>query len=110
MADLEYVTDETFGERVHASGRPVLVDFTAGWCSPCKAMAPAIADLAREYDGEADVVALDIDQNPETVARFGIRGVPSFLIFKGQEVVYRSAGGTSRTNLAQAIEAALGEP
>ena len=107
MAALDTVTDDSFEEKVYKAGRPVLVDFTATWCGPCKAMAPALADLAREYQGEADILALDIDENPAVVEKFGIRGVPTFYLFKGEEIVYRSSGGQTRSMLAQAIEAAL---
>lgn len=107
MADVEQVTDAEFDNRVFEAGRPVLVDFTASWCGPCQAMAPAVADLAREYAGEADVLALDVDANPKSVERFGVRGVPSFILFNGSEIVYQVTGGTNRSALAQAIEAAL---
>lgn len=109
MAALDTVTDATFEEKVYKAGRPVLVDFTASWCGPCKAMAPSLSDLAREYAGEADVLALDIDENPMMVEKLGVRGVPTFYLFKGEEIVFHSSGGQTRSKLAEAIEAALEE-
>jgi len=107
VANVEAATDDTFEEKVLKAGTPVLVDFTAEWCGPCKAMAPAIEDLAREYEGEAAVYLLDIDANPKTRHAQGIMGVPTFLIFNRGELVGRFTGSTSRSKLASAIEAAI---
>lgn len=108
MANLPSATDDTFAEKVLKSDKPVLVDFTATWCGPCKAMAPAIEDLAREYDGEVDIYLLDIDDNPETAKEHGVRGVPTFMIFNQGQVTERIVGSTSRSKLAAALEAAIG--
>ena len=107
MANLEAATDATFEEKVLKAETPVLVDFTATWCGPCKAMAPAIEDLAREYEGEVAVYLLDIDENPETRLAHGIMGVPTFMIFNRGEVTDRFTGSMSRSKLAAALEAAI---
>jgi len=107
VANVETATDDTFEEKVLKSKVPVLVDFTAEWCGPCKAMAPAIEDVAREYEGEAAVYLLDIDANPKTRHDQGIMGVPTFLIFNGGEIVDRFTGSTSRSKLAAALESAI---
>ncbi|EZP50022.1 thioredoxin [Sphingomonas sp. RIT328] len=107
MANIQAVTDATFAQKVLESDIPVLVDFTATWCGPCKAMAPAVEDLAREYDGEADVYLLDIDANPDTRHAQGIMGVPTFMIFNRGEVVERFTGSMSRSKLAAALESAI---
>ena len=108
MANLEAATADTFEAKVLKADVPVLVDFWAGWCGPCEAMAPSVEDLAREYEGEAKVYTLDIDANPATRDRHGIRGIPAFLMFRDGKVVDTIAGGATRSRLAAAIEAALG--
>ncbi|MFF5864406.1 thioredoxin [Pseudomonas sp. NPDC012596] len=107
MAALDNVTDATFEEKVFQAGRPVLVDFYAAWCGPCKGMVPALEDLAREYTGEVDILVLDIDANRETAARYNVRGLPTFILFKGEQVLEQVLGSTSRSRLAASIEAAL---
>ncbi|GAY24016.1 MULTISPECIES: thioredoxin [Sphingobium] len=107
MANIPSATDATFEEKVLKSDIPVLVDFTAAWCGPCKAMAPAIEDLAREYEGEAAVYLVDIDENPDTRHAQGIMGVPTFMIFNRGELVERFTGSMSRSKLAAALEAAI---
>ena len=107
MANLQPATDETFEEKVLKAKVPVLVDFTAAWCGPCKAMAPAIEDLAREFAGEVEVYLVDIDANPQTTQAQGIMGVPTFMVFNRGEVTDRFTGSMSRSKLAAALEAAL---
>lgn len=108
MQELEHITDATFEARVLKADRPVLLEFTASWCGPCKAMKPALADLSREYAGEVDILAIDIDENRETTDRHAVRGVPTFYLFDKGEVVFRRSGGTTRSALAAEIETALG--
>ena len=86
------VTDETFDAEVLRAEKPVLVDFTAVWCGPCKALAPIVADVAREFDGRLKVTKLDIDHSPATASRFGIRGVPTIVLFKGGKEIARQVG------------------
>ena len=101
------VNDLNFEQEVVKSDSPVLVDFTATWCGPCRQIAPLVDQLADEYQGRAKVAKLDIDESPETARRFQIRGVPTILIFKGGEVVDQQVGLAPKTILAQKIDAAL---
>jgi thioredoxin 1 len=90
--EVQKVTDSSFDTEVLKSDRPVLLDFTATWCGPCKALAPIVEDVAREYDGKLKVAKLDIDDSPQTASRFGIRGVPTVLVFKNGKEVARQVG------------------
>src|SRR6478672_13821769 len=94
MASIEVkkVTDSSFDTEVLKSDKPVLLDFTATWCGPCKALAPIVEDVAREYDGKLKVAKLDIDDSPQTASRFGIRGVPTVVVFKNGKEVARQVG------------------
>lgn len=101
------VNDLNFESEVVKSDVPVLVDFTATWCGPCRQIAPLVDQLADEYEGRAKVVKLDIDESPETARRFGIRGVPTILVFKGGEVVQQQVGMAPKTVLASLIDKSL---
>lgn len=92
MSNAIEVTDETFRKEVIDSSVPVLVDFWAPWCGPCKAMGPAVDQLADEMSDQLKVVKCDTQDNPNTPASFGVMGIPCFIIFKGGEEVARSAG------------------
>lgn len=107
MANIQKLDDTTFEELVSNSDIPVLVDFSAVWCGPCKAMAPAINDLAREYEGVASVYIVDIDDSPALSDRFSVRSVPTFMIFSRGKETARILGSTSRSKLAAAIEMAI---
>ena len=107
MANIAPVNDDTFADKVLNSEMPVLVDFTASWCGPCKAMAPAIEDLAREYEGEVAVYLMDIDASPKTCETHVVRSVPTFMVFHKGQVVERILGMTSRSKLAAVLEAAI---
>lgn len=98
------LTDANFEAEVLNSDQPVLVDFWATWCGPCLAIAPMIEELAIEMGGKAKVGKLDVDNNPETAAKFGIRGIPALLVFKGGKVVDQFLGaGVRKTQLADKL-------
>lgn len=101
---VKYVTDGSFKAEVEQSDVPVLIDFTATWCGPCKALAPIIDRLAQNYGPRLKVMKLDIDDSPETPARFGIRGVPTVIVFKGGKEVGRQVGLAPENRLTQLIE------
>jgi thioredoxin 1 len=101
------VNDLNFDSEVVTSEVPVLVDFTATWCGPCRQIAPLVDQLADEFVGRAKVVKLDIDESPDTARRFQIRGVPTILVFKGGEVVGQQVGMAPKTRLSQLIQQAL---
>jgi thioredoxin 1 len=102
------VNDLNFDDEVLKSDAPVLVDFTATWCGPCKQIAPFIDQLADEYAGRAKVAKVDIDESPGTAARFGIRGVPTIYVFKGGKVVGQQQGAAPKTILQRLIDTGLG--
>ena len=89
---VKQVTDASFASDVLAAERPVLVDFFAGWCGPCHALAPALEQLASKLAGEVNVVKLDVDANPDVTLQFGIRGLPTLMLFKGGQVVASQVG------------------
>ncbi len=101
------VNDSNFEEVVLKSELPVLVDFWAEWCGPCKMMLPIIEEVSTEYDGKIIVAKVDVDSSPATAARFGIRNIPTILFFKNGEVVDKQVGAAPKTSLAQKIQAVL---
>ena len=99
MADVAEVTDDTFQSEVLNSELPVLVDFWATWCGPCRAIAPIVTEMAEKYDGRVKVVKMDTDQNPRTPSQFNIRSIPTLLVFKGGEVVDQHTGAAAKEKI-----------
>jgi thioredoxin 1 len=101
------VNDLNFDQEVLKSDTPVLVDFTATWCGPCRQIAPLVEQLAGEYAGRVKVTKLDIDESPGTAQKYGIRGVPTLYMFRGGEVVAQQVGAVPKGTIAQLMERAL---
>ncbi len=101
------VNDLNFDDVVLKSDVPVLVDFTATWCGPCRQVSPLVDQLADEYAGRAKVTKIDIDESPSVTTRFGIRGVPTLLVFKGGQVVQQQVGTAAKSTLAQMLDRSL---
>ncbi|MCE1198207.1 MAG: thioredoxin [Marinilabiliales bacterium] len=101
------VTDANFEEVVLQSDKPVLVDFWAEWCGPCRMIGPLVSELSDEYKGRAIIAKMDVDSNPGTAARFGIRNIPTILFFKGGEIADKQVGAVPKTILAAKIDGLL---
>ena len=102
--NVQTFTDSNFDETVIKAGGPVLVDFWAEWCGPCKRLAPTIDALAAEYAGRVTIGKLNVDENPNTAFKFQIRGIPALLLFKGGQVVESVVGLTPKDELKKVIE------
>lgn len=101
------ISDATFEDDVLNSAVPVLVDFWAPWCGPCRAIAPVIEDLSGEYEGKLKVAKCNVDDNPKTPSRYGIRAIPTLIIFKGGAVSEQITGAVAKSQIASAIDKAL---
>ncbi|MFC3625649.1 thioredoxin TrxA [Vogesella amnigena] len=102
-----HVTDDSFEQDVLKAQAPVLVDYWAEWCGPCKMIAPILDDVAKEYQGRLTVAKLNIDQNEATPPKFGIRGIPTLMLFKNGEVAATKVGALSKTQLIEFLNAQL---
>jgi thioredoxin 1 len=107
VAGVAEVTDQNFEKEILQSQKPAVVDFWAEWCGPCRAVAPIIKDLAARYDGKVTVAKLDVDANPATAGRYGIRGIPTVLAFRGGQVVGQLVGARPRADFEAFVEKLL---
>lgn len=108
MSDLiKHATEKTFEADVLKSDLPVLVDYWAPWCGPCKAIAPLLEEVSRDYEGRVQVVKVDVQDHPEVAARFGIRGIPTLMVFKNGEAVGTKVGAVNKTQLTGFIDESI---
>jgi thioredoxin 1 len=98
------LTDATFDATIN-SGKPVLVDFWAEWCGPCKMIGPSVEELASDYEGRAVVAKLNVDENPQVTARYGVRSIPTLLVFKNGQIVDKQIGAVPKSVLAGKLAA-----
>ena len=107
MAKPVAITDAEFEQEVLGADLPVLVDFWADWCQPCKMIAPIVEELAGEYEGKVTFAKMDVDSNPMTPTKYGIRGIPTLLLFKGGEAVQQVVGAVPKAVLKRHIDSVL---
>jgi len=103
-----HVTDKSFDLEVLKSDTPVLVDFWATWCAPCRAIAPIVDEMAETYSGKLKVAKMNVDENPATPGRYGVRGIPTLILFKKGEVVDQVVGAVPKSQVKGLIEKAVG--
>ena len=102
-----HISDESFEEEVLQSERPVLIDYWAEWCGPCKMIAPVLEEIATEYSDRLKVVKLNIDDNPKTPPKYGIRGIPTLMVFKNGQVEATKVGAVSKAQLTAFLDDSL---
>ena len=107
MANVTAVADDTFEHEVLKSSTPVLIDFWAPWCAPCRAIAPIVEELSATYAGKLKVVKMNVDDNPKTPSRYGVRGIPNLIVFQGGEVKEQITGLRSKADLVKVIDRAI---
>ncbi len=104
MSNAKAVTDSEFKVEVLDSNIPVLVDFWAVWCGPCQMMGPVIDALAGEYEGKVKIMKINVDENPQTPAQYGVRGIPTLIVFKGGQEIQRIVGAQPKNNVEDALK------
>ena len=104
MADVQQITDASFDSDVLQADVPVLIDFWAPWCGPCKAIAPVVDELAKDYAGRLKVVQMNVDDNPNTPSKYGVRSIPNLLLFKGGQVKDQIVGAVPKAVLVKAVD------
>ncbi len=107
MADIPQVSDSSFDSDVLKADIPVLIDFWAPWCGPCRAIAPIVEELASEYEGRLKIAKMNVDDNPQTPAQYGVRGIPNLILFKDGEVKQQIVGAVPKAHLVKAIDAVV---
>ncbi|NLY64924.1 MAG: thioredoxin TrxA [Alcaligenaceae bacterium] len=108
MSDtIKHASESSFNADVLKSDKPVLVDYWAPWCGPCKAIAPVLEEVAKEYEDRLQVVKVDVQDHPEVAAQFGIRGIPTLMVFKNGEAVATKVGAVNKAQLISFIDSAL---
>jgi len=105
--NITHITDSSFDQEVLQSDVPVLVDYWAEWCGPCKMIAPILDEIAADYQGKLKITKLNIDDNPATPPKFGIRGIPTLMIFKGGDVQSTKVGALSKSQLTAFIDQSI---
>lgn len=103
-ANISTISDDSFDAEVTSAKTPVLVDFWATWCGPCKAIAPVLESLAEKYAGKVKIAKLDVDSNPATPPKFGVRSIPTLILFKDGQVVATQVGAVSQSELASFLD------
>jgi thioredoxin 1 len=103
-SEIRHITDDTFEPEVLHSETPVLVDYWAEWCGPCKSIAPILAEVAKEYEGRLKVAKINVDENQSTPAKFGIRGIPTLMLFKNGNVEATRVGALSKSQLTAFLD------
>jgi thioredoxin 1 len=104
---IKHITDDSFPDDVEKSDKPVLVDFWAEWCGPCKTIAPILDEAAKAYDGKVQIVKMNVDENPDIPAKFGIRGIPTLMLFKGGDLAATKVGALSKAQLTAFLDGHL---